>query len=211
MPRRIATGALGLLVAGAGLGALGGWLWWTWWGPAPVGKIYDTAGGPHWYPDPFDPGVARDFGGTATYVVLGFALALAVGAAGALLTRRREVAGLLGVGVASVLAAVVMSMVGTAQSPPDPQHKAGHVAIGTKLPGHLHLTHGEIPLWGWLGDLVHDDDHVLELPTPYLAWPFGAMVGYLVVMVSVLNRPGDRGGDRWAPPELTSAAPAPPD
>lgn len=195
MPRRIVATVVLPLGLGAVLGALGGWLWWAWWGPAPMGKVYDTASGPHWYPDPFDPGVARDFGGTATYVVLGVALAIVLGVAGALLARRDEVTGLVGVGVASVLAAIVMALVGTAQSPPDPQDKADHVAIGTKLPGHLHVSHGEITLPG---------HHVVELPTPYLVWPFGAMVGYLVVMLSLLNRPDGR----WARPEQPSAEPA---
>lgn len=169
------------LVLGLALGALGGWLWWTWWGPAPDGKVYDTPAGPTWYPNPFDPGVARDFSGTATYVVIGFALALLLGLVSGWLARDRAVAGLLAIGLASVAAAAVMSVVGLAQSPSDPQERVDDVEIGAELPGHLEVSG----------------------LTPYLAWPVGALLGYLVVMVSVTSE--------YRRPEHLSAAPAPQD
>lgn len=151
------------VVLGVALGAAGGWLWWAWWGPAPDGKVYETTAGPTWYPDPFDPGITRDFSGTADYVVIAIGLALLLGLVGGWLARDRAVPGLVAVGVASIIAAALMTFVGTAQSPADPQAKADDVAIGTELPGHLKVS-------GW---------------TPYLAWPVGGLLGYLVVMLAL--------------------------
>lgn len=171
------------VVLGGVLGAAGGWLWWVWWGPAPDGKVYDTAAGPHWYPDPFDPGITRDFSGTADYVVIAFGLALLLGIIGGWLARDRAVAGLAGVGVASVVAGVLMTVIGLAQSPSDPQAKVDEVKIGTELPGHLEVT-------GW---------------TPYLAWPVGVLLGYLVVMLALNSRAANGAGQR---PGQPSAEPA---
>lgn len=168
--------ALPPLLAGA-LGALGGWVWWQWWGPPPDGRVYDTRDGRQWFPTPFDPGVARDFGGTATYVVLGLGLALVLGLVAGVAARRRPIVGLVAVGLASAVAAVVMTLVGQAQSPPDPQELVDDVEVGATLPGHLHVS-------GW---------------TPYLVWPVGALIGYTVVMLGV--------GGRWEPSEQPSAAP----
>jgi hypothetical protein len=165
--------AVPLALAGA-LGALGGWLWWRWWAPAPEGRVFDTPEGPMWFPMPFDPGIAHDFGGTATYAILGIGLGLLLGTVGAVVARNRAVPGLVAVGLASILAAVVMSLVGVSQSPPDPQQKADQVDIGTELPGHLHVTSAEIG--------------PVELPTPYLMWPVAAMLGYLLVMLSLSGR-----------------------
>lgn len=189
-----------LLLAGA-LGALAGWLWWLWWSPAPKGQVYETPDGPQWFPNPFDPGIARDFGGTATYVVLAVALGIVLGAVAALLARDTAVVGLAAVMAASVLAAVVMTLVGVAQSPADPDDRAADVAIGTKLPGHLHVTQGEITLPKGFADLIGRDDRVVDVPTPHLAWPLGASLGYLGVMLVMLNGRPQR-------PAPLSAAPA---
>lgn len=177
------------VAVGAGLGLLGGWWWWSWWGPAPDGKVYDTAAGPTWYPNPFDPGVTRDFSGTATYVVIGFGLAVLLGALGAWWCRNRAVAGLAAVLLGSVVAGVLMTLIGLTQSPADPQEKADSVKIGTELRGHLELAHARIGLPDAVADAVNDDDGAVHLTTPYLVWPVGAMVGYFVVMVSILTTP----------------------
>jgi len=198
------------------LGAVGGWLWWSWWAPAPLGRVYDTAAGKTWYPDPFDPGITRDFSGTATYVVLAFALAVLLGAVGGWIARHRAVAGLVAVLAGSVAAGVVMTVVGLAQSPPDPQDKAGSVPVGTVVPGHLEVTPAEVDLPGWLADVVRDDDGVVRLPTPYLAWPVGAMLAYLVVMVSFSpatsagGSPGHAQGRSAGPASAGSPPPARP-
>ncbi|GEB13223.1 hypothetical protein GUY44_13970 [Pimelobacter simplex] len=180
MRPRDLTGALVVPpVLGAVLGAAGGWLWWAWWGPAPQGKIYDTTAGPHWYPDPFDPGITRDFSGTATYVVVGFGLALLLGLVSGWLARKVAVPGLLALLVGAGLATLLMYLIGESFSPPDPASLAAAKKIGAVLPGHLHVS-------GW---------------TPYLAWPVGALLGYLVVLLSLTSES--------QPPARPSSVPAP--
>ncbi len=178
------------VVLGVVLGAVGGWLWWTWWGPAPLGRIYDTSAGPHWYPDPFDPGVTRDFSGTAEFVVIAFGLALALGVVSAFVARNGALAGLGALVVGTIAAAALMTAIGLAQSPPDPQAKAEHVKAGTKLPSEKMPGHLEIVGW-----------------TPYLAWPVGGLLGFLVVMVSF---PVDKGSPRSDKDNLTLAGSPPP-
>ncbi len=181
-----ARAVLAPVLVGLVLGALGGWLWWTWWGPPPLGKVYDTPAGPTWYPTPFDPGVTRDFSGTATSVVVGLGLALLLGAIGGWLSRGRAVVGLAAVVVASLAAAAVMALIGVAKSPEDPQSRVDEVKIGAELPGDLEVS-------GW---------------TPYLIWPVGALLGHMVVMLSL---PTTSGGVIGAGrrPEHRSDVPAP--
>lgn len=174
---------------GALLGAAGGWLWWAWWGPAPKGKIYDTVAGKAWYPDPFDPGITRDFSGTATYVVVAFGLALLLGLVGGWLARNQAVAGIIAVLLGAGLGVLVMTLVGESFSPPDPAGLVASHEVHDVLPGHLAVA-------GW---------------TPYLVWPVGAMLAYLVLMLS-LNPAGTTGGQvngGSLRPEQQSAAPAP--
>ncbi|GAA1523324.1 hypothetical protein [Nocardioides humi] len=178
------------VVLGALLGAAGGWLWWTWWSPAPDGKIFDTPAGPTWYPSPFDQGITSDFGGTATYVVVAFGLAALLGLVGGWVARHHAVPGVLAVLVGTGLAAAAMTWVGESFSAPDPATLVASHQVGDVLPGHLHVA-------GW---------------TPYLAWPVGAMLAYLVLMVSFpVPSSGDgRVSDAGARPGQPSAAPAPP-
>ncbi|MDQ6524115.1 hypothetical protein RB608_10915 [Nocardioides sp. LHD-245] len=180
------------VVLGALLGAAGGWLWWTWWGPATPGKIYDTPVGKAWYPEPFDPGIARDFSGTATYVVVGFALAVLLGLVGGWIARHHAVAGVVAVLAGAGLGALAMTLLGESFSPPDPATLVATHQAGDKLPGYLHVA-------GW---------------TPYLVWPVGAMLAYLVLMVSLPAAPtagptDGRVSDGSARPAPPSAAPAP--
>ena len=58
-----------------------------------------------------------------------------------------------------------MVLFGTSFSPPDPATLVASHKVGDALPGYLHVT-------GW---------------TPYLIWPVGALLGYFVVMVSILT------------------------
>ncbi|GAA4805895.1 hypothetical protein ACFQ0K_00930 [Nocardioides caeni] len=178
------------LALGAALGGLGGWLWWRWWGPAPSGQIYDTVAGPAWYPNPFDPGITADFKGTATFVVIGVGLALALGIAAGLWARNNAIPGLVGVLLASVLGAGLMTWIGQEQSPPDPQEQAAKVEIGTKLPGHLEIASHELDLPDSLADAVGDDDGIIPVTTPWLVWPVGALLGYLVVMLALATTAG---------------------
>lgn len=163
---RITPALLAPPVLGALLGLGGGWLWWTWWGPPVDGRIYDTRVGPTWYPDPFDPGITRDFSGTATYVVLGFGLGLLLGVIAALVCRNTAVPGVVAVLVGSGLGAGAMVLLGLSLSPADPASLVEDHKIGDVLPDHLHVA-------GW---------------TPYLIWPVGALVGYAVVMLILSSR-----------------------
>lgn len=178
------------VVLGALLGAAGGWLWWAWWGPAPNGKIYDTAAGKAWYPEPFDAGITRDFSGTATYVVVAFGLAVVLGLVGGWLARNHALAGLLSVLVGAGLGVLAMTLLGESLSPPDPATLLAARDVGDTLPGHLAVA-------GW---------------TPYLAWPVGALLAYLVLMLALSpTGPATDGAPsaEWAQPGQPSTAPAP--
>lgn len=175
-PRSVVGALVAIPVVGAVLGAVGGWWWWHWWSPAPTGRIYDTQAGRTWYPDPFDPGVARDFSGTAEYVVIGLALGALLGIVGGWLTRRRPVAGLAAVVLGAAVAAGVATAVGLAQSPPDPQLRADDVKVGTRLPGHLELASATIDLPA-IGDV--------SVTTPWLMWPVAGAGGFLLVMLAI--------------------------
>lgn len=157
---------VGAVLAGSvGLGLLGGWLWWTWWGPATPGRIYDVPEqGPHWYPDPWDPGQADAFSGTAQYIVIALLLGLLLGLVAGFLAGRTALPMLGAVLLGSALAALAMVWLGTQLSPPDPQTlaTAANARKQLEVPGHLFVT-------GW---------------TPYLSWAVGVLTGYLVVMLS---------------------------
>lgn len=152
-----------VVTLGGGLGAVGGWLWWTWWAPAKEGEIYRTSAGPTWYPDPLGPGIAQVFDATAQYVVVGTGLGLLLGAAVGWAARNRALAGLVGVLVGSGLAAYVASRVGLSFSPPDPQALVAQHQVGDRLPAQMTMD-------GW---------------TPYLAWPVGALLGFVAALLSV--------------------------
>ncbi|TIC88628.1 hypothetical protein E8D34_02815 [Nocardioides sp. GY 10113] len=166
--------AVGLLAVALILGVVAGRLWWAWWSPAMPGRVYDTVDGLAWYPDPLDPGFAHVFSGTAQFVVIGFAAGLLLGLLGGLVTRQRAIFGLVAVVVGSLLGLVITYRTGIAASPADPATLLGDAAAGDQLPGHLQVS-------GW---------------TPYLAWPVGALFGFLVVMVSTMS--SDRAAHRRA-------------
>jgi hypothetical protein len=174
--RRLGPAALvlGLLALTGVIAALGGWLWWTWWAPAPHGQIAQRIGSStfDWFATPFDPGQAHVASSTFEYVVTGFGLALLVGLVAGVVGRDRAYLA-LGTGVvASALGAFVMRAVGMAFSPPDPQQWADKAHFG-----HHYL--GSLTIGGW---------------TPYLVWPVGLLLGFLVVMLMIT---GDR--ERTAP------------
>ncbi|TYL46192.1 hypothetical protein FXB39_14860 [Nocardioides sp. BGMRC 2183] len=179
----------GLVVAiAAGLGGLGAWAWWSWWSPGFDGTVYETTRGPMWLPEPFDPGIADAFTGTAQYAILGVGLGLLLGLVGALLLRGRPVAGVLVVLAGSGLAAAVMALLGTMPSPPDPATLATAETVGESYPAHLEVT-------GW---------------TPYLVWPVGAMFGYGTFMVTTagaLRIRAREGEPDWLQPAAARTAP----
>jgi hypothetical protein len=166
-PARTLVCALVVLLGGAGLGALGGWLWWRWWSPAPEGEVFALSdGGTIWVPQPAESGYSALFDATAQYAVLGAAFGALLGVLAALLCRRRELVGLAAAVVGSALGAVVMLRIGTAQSPPDPESRLADAAVGDVLPGALEVA-------GW---------------TPYLGWPGGALAAFVIVLLLVRER-----------------------
>ncbi|WP_141013787.1 hypothetical protein [Nocardioides sambongensis] len=186
--RRWALAAVLTMLASAALGALGGWAWWSWWSPGFDGTVYETTEGALWLPEPFDPGFADAFTGTAQYALLGAGFGLVLGLVGALLLRRRPVTGLVVVLAGSAVAAAVMAVAGTAPSPPDPQTLASADTVGRSFPAHLEVT-------SW---------------TPYLVWPVGAMFGYGTFMVTTAGalRIRDREDDPdWLQAGATRAEP----
>ena len=171
--------ALVALVLAAALGLLAGWLWWTWWGPANVGKIYDTpSNGPTWY-DISASGLEREFAGTAEYVVVTAVAGLVLGIVVGLLARGREILFVAVVLLAGAAAGVLAWWLGSVVlSPPDPQQFATKetAKVQKEYPAHLDVTVGHVTIGPW-------DD--VPVPTPYLAVPVAGLAGYLVVMLSV--------------------------
>jgi hypothetical protein len=182
---RPATLVLGVLVLTAAVAAAGGWGWWKWWSPAPHGTIakrIDT-GAYGWYATPYDPGQAHVASSTFEYVVVGFVLAFLVGLIVGLVGRNRALLALGSVVLASALGAYVMRQVGIDFSPPDPSQFADAGHFGKNYPGSLTIGIGHLDfhLWRWLGS-----GHIhFRLPTPYLVWPVGALLGFLVVMLTI--------------------------
>ena len=136
------------------LGLLGGLLWPVLVTPAEFTK--STAGG-----SMGENELSKQFGADGWYVVIGFLTALA---AGLVLTAWRSrdpllVSLLLVVG--ACVAAGVMELVGHWTGPGDPTAALQAAAIGAKVPESLDVDSASI----------------------YLAWPFGALVGALFVLM----------------------------
>ena len=156
---------LPVAAAGAALGALGGWLWYQWWGPANTGAIYDTVDGPKWY-DLTDQGLAHQFDGPAQYALVGLLLGIVLGVLGYVLGRRHALAALAGLIVGTALAASVSYLVGTQLSPPDPQQFATAANVCTEQPCKEYPA--AIETSGW---------------TPFLCWPLGALGAFSIAVV----------------------------
>ncbi len=151
-----------LAAAGAALGALGGWLWYQWWAPANTGTIYDTVDGPKWY-DLTDQGVAHQFAGPGQYALIGLLLGIALGVVAVIVGRRHALAAVAGLIVGTALAAYLSYVVGTAQSPPDPQQYATSANVDKEYPAAIEVS-------GW---------------TPFLCWPLGALGAYSVAVLAM--------------------------
>lgn len=167
-PRRRSAGLRGGVVAGAGvlllaaaLGVLGAWAWWSWWSPGFDGRVFESTDGPVWLPEPFDPGFADSFTGTAQFALLSLGLGLVLGLVAALLFRNRPVVGIPVLLAGAALAAALMLVLGTAPSPVDPQSLASAETVGETYPAHLEVT-------GW---------------TTYLVWPVGGLFSYTAFML----------------------------
>jgi hypothetical protein len=145
----------------AGVGALGGWVWFTLWTP-PRGVVLDH----QWYLDPVEAGLRADFPGTGWYVLVAFPAGLVTGALCAYFLDRSELATLVAVAVGSALAAWLMLKVGVHLGPPDPDTLASTAKDGTELPGRLHVS---------------------RLP-PKLSFPAGALLGLSMVYLLTARR-----------------------
>ena len=144
------------------LGVLGGLLWPVLVTPAEFTKL--STGGTMGENE-----LGKQFGADGWYVVIGFLAALA---AGLVLTAWRSrdpllVSLLLVVGAA--VAAGVMALVGPWTGPSDPEAALRAAKVGAKVPESLDVDSFSI----------------------YLAWPFGALVGALFVLVGA-NTPPDK-------------------
>lgn len=165
--RPVAVVAGVVLVAAAALGALGGWLWYQWWGPPNTGSIYDTTHGPAWY-DFTDQGLSHQFDGPAEYTVIALGLGLLLGVLAAVVGRRQALAALAALVVGSALAAYLSWAVGTALSPPDPDQYATKANVCTEAP-------------------CKEYDAAIELSgfPPLLCWPLAALGAFSTAIVAM--------------------------
>ncbi|WP_183101079.1 hypothetical protein [Nocardioides pelophilus] len=160
--------ALVVTVAGGALGALGGWLWYLWWGPPNNGSIYDTATwGPRWL-DLSDKGIAHQFAGPGQYAVIALGFGVLLGILAAVLGRRRALAALAGLVIGSALAAYLAWAVGTALSPPDPQRYATADNVCREEPCEEYPA--AIELSGW---------------TPLLVWPIASLGAFCTAIIAM--------------------------
>ena len=153
--RRAAVIVAVFVVAGAGAGVL----WELLWTP-PQGVALD---------DQFvftSSGLTSSFSGTALHAVIGFATGLLLGAGVAARAGDRELASLGGVVVGSLLAAVVMTVVGTSLGPPD---------VDEAVQGREDYT------------LVEQDLRV-QGAAAHLGFPAGALLGLGGVFLSLSRR-----------------------
>ncbi|KAA1417906.1 hypothetical protein F0U44_14780 [Nocardioides humilatus] len=155
-----------VVTASAAVGALGGWLWYQWWGPPNKGSIYETLDGRILWLDPTDKGIAHQFNGPAQYAIIGIGLGLVLGVLAALLGRRQALVALGSLIVGSALAAFLAWGVGNVLSPPDPQQYAKKSAVCTEAPCKEYDAAIEVSGW-----------------TPFLCWPLGALAGFSLTVV----------------------------
>ncbi|CAB4687488.1 MAG: hypothetical protein F2667_01065 [Actinobacteria bacterium] len=150
-----------VLFAVAGLGC--GWLWHHLY-DAPQGIAYDG----RWIGLDAEQ-VRRDFSGTASYVLIGFAAAVVLGLVSAVVLDRDELVTLAAVAAGAVLASVLMAWLGSHLGHPDPDMVAAGAKDGTKIPGDLHVAGLSV----------------------YFVWPAGALLSLLVVFFSLGRRQRD--------------------
>jgi len=165
--RGSALAVVPVLVAGAALGALGGWLWYQWWGPPNKGIILDTvAWGPRWVASD-QQGIEHQVDGPAEYAVIALGFGIVLGILAAVLGRRQAFAALGALVVGSALAAYLSFAVGTALSPPDPQQYATEANVCQEEPCQEYKAAIEVSGW-----------------TPFLCWPIGALGAYALAIVA---------------------------
>lgn len=153
-----------LVLLCAALGLVGGVVWEALWRP-PLAVVVDgravLAG----------TDAERAFDATAWFLLIGGVAGLLAGVVAGLLVRVRELLTLATLLPASILAGLLMAMVGSDLGPPDPARAAARAEDLARLPVALEVSG----------------------PVSYLALPIGAVAGLLLVLVlAPVNRPGSR-------------------
>ena len=147
-----------VLLAYAVAGVVAGVVWeWVWTPPTHVirdHQVYYTS----------YASLRRAFTGTGLYAVVGAVTAAGVSGVVCLLSRGRELLTLASVFVGSVVAAVLMRLVGGRLGPPDPLSLARTAANGTQVPGNLAVT-------GHTAYLVWPTVSLFVLALVFFAWP----------------------------------------
>ncbi|MBZ5736829.1 hypothetical protein [Nocardioides mangrovi] len=156
------------------VGALAGVVWqWLWTPPSGLVVNHD------WVPlNAIE--LQQEFSATGWYVVVGVVAGLLAGVVAALLLDAAPLLTLAGVLVGAALGAWLMSVVGIALGPADPEVLAKTAEEGVHLPMALAVT-GK---------------------SPYLAYPVGALLGVIMVFIGI-------SGHRRHPQPAPQPTPAP--
>jgi len=186
---RDAVVVLGTLVV---LGLLGGVLWAMVVSPAEFTKLAD--GGTM-----SEDQLGRQFGADGWYVVIGAVAGFAAGLVLSWWRSRDPVLTSMLLVAGSVLASVVMALVGHLLGPGDPEAALQAASVGAHVPQRLDV--GIRPVWP-LGAYLRDT------ATVYLCWPVGALLGALFVLVGRAPGTADRevGHERPTSAARTAAA-----
>lgn len=139
-------------------GALAGVVWeWVWTPPVHIIRDHQV------YYASYDS-LRRVFSGTGLYAVIGAVASAVVAAVICLATRGRELLTLVTVLVGSVLAALLMRLVGGWLGPADPITLAKTAANNTRVPGNLTVSgHTAYAVWPMVSLFV--------LALVFFAWP----------------------------------------
>jgi MFS family permease len=173
---RAAVEATLVVAVHAAVGAAVGYGWFRLW-DSPTGIAFEG----EWFPSPSDQGYRSIVGATATYVLLGLAAGLVLGVLAALLARHSELVTLAAVVVGAVLAAWISYRLGSSLGPPDAAALAARSEDLTEIPGDL----------------------AIEGRSPFVAWPFGGLLGlavtYLLTSGLAESRRRERDDPTWLP------------
>lgn len=131
------------------VGALGGWLWHTWWSPGPTAVVFE--GKPYYRPD-------EEFAGSAMFATIALASGLLLGLVCTWRLERDEVVTLAAVVAGSVIGSAVMLAVGHALGPDSATEVAKNAADGTRIAGdlwvHAHAAWAAMPLGAVVGAVL---------------------------------------------------------
>jgi hypothetical protein len=147
-----------VLLAYVVVGAIAGAVWeWVWTPPVHIIRNHQVYYASY-------ASLRRVFTGTGLYALVGAAASALLSVVVCLLTRRRELVTLASVLVGSVLAALVMRLVGGWLGPADPLSIAATAADNTQVPGSLVVT-------GRTAYLVWPVVSLFVLALVFFAWP----------------------------------------